>query len=548
MSKVLRKAGGSTFSRTVAGALVSPALRWSWSPITEHVYSVPLGDFRTADVDSVTEMAAGRYLLGGKMVDTNGASPFVMPVDHYGWRTELHGFSWLRHFAELKDDGLRRFARTLVLDWIGRNGHSYDPEIWSIFLTAQRALNWMRHITTLTAEASSGQQRAINRNLGRHVRSLALRARYSTDPLDRLLTLIVQLAASLSENRPAETVAQHLVQLEQEIDAQFDETGMHLTRSAALQVEILTGLVTLRQAMARSDRVHMGSLPARIAAMHTALATLTLGTGALGYFNGTGQEPSDLIFALQAAGGPLKPDPGLVGRYGRLQSAGAILVADSGHVPEPAFARTAHAGGLSFEFSHDSELIVGNCGPAPAVLRDQSRLFRLGAAHSSPTIDHHSPAQVIAHGPAAGLLVSDAAQPEIEFDAAEQMLKLTSHAYEKSAGATIERWMTLLMGGDAVVGQDRVTAAGTGLTGHEITLRFHLGPGIEAERQDDEDIIKLTLASGRSWSFLWEGARATIDDSVRQSAYFGFYRTRQIVLTAPLADGHEIAWILTRLT
>ncbi len=534
--------------RSIAGALESPALRWSWNPISERHFSAPLGDFRTADVDSVTEMAAGRYLLGGKMVDTNGISPFAAEVDHYGWKAELNGFSWLRHFTELKDDGLKRFARTLVLDWIGRHSRRHDPEVWSISLTAQRTLNWMRHIAVLTQDASAGQQRTINRSLGRQVRSLQLRAPHSPDPLDRLLTAMVQLAASLCEESPTELVAERLVRLEQEIDLQFDKAGMHRSRSAAVQVEVLTGLVTLRQAMARRDQVHMGTLPSRIAAMHAALATLTLGTGGLGYFNGTGQEPSDLVFALQAAGGPQKPEPGLFEHYGRLQSDGAVLIADSGHVPAPEFARWAHAGGMSFEFSHMNELIVGNCGPAPAELREQSRLFRLGAAHCAPTIDHKSQAQVITRGPMAGLLVSDAPQPEIEFDAEEQMLKITSHAYERTAGVMLERWLTLLMGGDAVVGQDRITASASGITGEKLTMRFHLGPGVEAEHQPGEDIIKLTLPSGGNWSFLWEGAEAAIDDSVRQSAYFGFYRTRQIVLSTPLSDGHEIAWILTRLT
>ncbi len=534
--------------RSIAGALESPVLRWSWAPISEHQFSVPLGDFRTADVDSVTEMAAGRYLLGGKMVDTNGMSPFAVEVDHFGWKSELNSFSWLRHFTELKDDGLRRFARTLVLDWIGRNSRSHDPEVWSVALTAQRALNWMRHITLLTQDASAGQQRLINRSLGRQVRSLRLRAPHSPDPLDRLLTAMAQLAAGLCENRPTEFIAERLVRLEQQIELQFGAGGLHRSRSAAIQVEVLTGLVTLRQAMARRDQVHMGTLPTRIAAMHAALAKLTLGTGGLGYFNGTGQVPSDLVLALQAAGGPQRPEPGIFDHYGRLQSDGAVLIADSGHVPEPKFARWAHAGGMSFEFSHMNELIVGNCGPAPAELREQSRLFRLGAAHCAPTIDRKSQARVISRGPATGILVSDAPQPEIEFDAEEQMLKVTSHAYERGAGVMLERWLTLLMGGDAVVGQDRITAANTGITGEEITMRFHLGPGVEAEHEPGEDIIKLTLPSGGHWSFLWEGAEAEIDDSVRQSAYFGFYRTRQIVLSAPLSDGREIAWILTRLT
>ena len=47
------------------------------------------------------------------------------------------------------------------------------------------------------------------------------------------------------------------------------------------------------------------------------------------------------------------------------------------------------------------------------------------------------------------------------------------------------------------------------------------------------------------WNFLWEGADMRVEDSVRQSAYFGFHRTRQIVLDALVAEAGEISWIFT---
>ena len=36
-----------------------------------------------------------------------------------------------------------------------------------------------------------------------------------------------------------------------------------------------------------------------------------------------------------------------------------------------------------------------------------------------------------------------------------------------------------------------------------------------------------------------------IEDSVRQSSYFGFHRIKQIVLECPLGGEQEIAWIFT---
>lgn len=533
--------------RFAGGVLTSPVLRWTWNEAGDHAYKRALGDFRPSDIETVSEMAAGRYLLGGKLVDTGGISPFAAEVDHPGWHAELHEFAWLRHFADIQDEGLRRFARTLVLDWIGRYGQKFDPEIWSLDLMARRALNWMRHLNVLELGASAGQRRTIHRALARQVRSLNLRTPYACDPLDRLMMRIVTLAASLCEDRSSEVVARDFARLDAEIALQFDETGMHKSRSAAVQLEVLTDLVTIRQAMARRDQVHLGALPARMARMHVALSALVLGNGELGFFNGTGQEPSDLLYAVQATDGGPKAQSGIIGGYGVLRTPNAVVIADPGFVPEPDFATRAHAGALSFEFSHNTELIVGNCGPAPAELRHQNRLFRLGPAHSAPTIDHHSAARIMLRGANAGALVTNARPPEIELDDKETALKMTSHAFEGFAGVTLERWLTLLMGGDALVGQDRINAGRSGIAGKEIILRFHLGPGIEAEHRTDEDIIHLRLPSGRTWSFLWEGATASLDESVRQSSYFGLYKTRQIILTAPLSDGLEIAWILTRL-
>jgi uncharacterized heparinase superfamily protein len=73
-----------------------------------------------------------------------------------------------------------------------------------------------------------------------------------------------------------------------------------------------------------------------------------------------------------------------------------------------------------------------------------------------------------------------------------------------------------------------------------------LAPGAEAVRQAGDEMISIQLKSGTVWTFLWEGGDAEIEESVRQSAYFGFYQTQQIVIEAELRANHEISWIFTR--
>ena len=51
---------------------------------------------------------------------------------------------------------------------------------------------------------------------------------------------------------------------------------------------------------------------------------------------------------------------------------------------------------------------------------------------------------------------------------------------------------------------------------------------------------RLVLPNGAVWSFLWEGAQLREDESVRQSAYVGFHKTRQLVLEADVAADAEV--------
>jgi uncharacterized heparinase superfamily protein len=252
--------------------------------------------------------------------------------------------------------------------------------------------------------------------------------------------------------------------------------------------------------------------------------------------------PHDIIVAVQAQSPARARATGRAGGYGRLISGRSIVVADSGLVPAPEFARHAHASALAFEFSHGRDLIVCNCGPAPVGLETNAALFRQGIAHSAPTINALSAAQVVTGGPLAGRLVSIGRDPEITAEEADQSLMLRTHSYEDRFGVTIERRLTLLAEGKTLVGQDRLVHKRHHVTG-ACAIRFHLAH--QTEVTDAGDLMRLKLASGQVWTFLWEGAELRVEDSVRQSAYFGFHRTKQLVLDVLAADANEVSWIFT---
>ncbi len=519
-------------------------VRWTWLGLSQDVYSPALNEFRPMDRDTVREMMSGRYLLASKLVDTDGGSPFAVDVDHRDWHDELHGFSWLRHFRDARNTDERYFARTLVMDWVSRFAE-FDPDTWSLTLTSQRLMNWLRHFNLLSEGASAEQVKAISRSIGMQAQSVRLRGGLATDPLDELMAAILPVAVSLCDASDDRHVAQAVERLVGLLKKHVDDSGLYRGRSARQQLILLTELVTVRQALSQRSVELVREIGPLVEKMHLALDSITLSSGEPGYFNGTGQLPVEIIFAVQTQGSGRRQGNALVGGYGVIADGQSLAIMDSGRVPAAAYSGEAHASALALEFSHGKELVFGNCGPAPAELEENRQLFRIGSTHSGPTIDDQSSARF----GRAGALLNYGDKPYIEVDRDEASMLARTSGFRSRFGVQIERRVTLMSSGETLVGQDKLISPGgrRNLKG-ELTIRFHLAPGARASRAEGGEMILIQLGSGARWSFLWEAATAHIEDSVRQSSHIGFYRTQQIVLTAAVAADAEVAWIFTKQT
>ena len=529
----------------VADRLVThPLFSWTWSGSSENRYSHRLSEFRPADAQTVLEMMEGKYLLAGKFVDTGGASPFAIETEIDDWFVDLHSFGWLRHFAALTDPGQRAFARTLAIDWIGRFGQ-FDRDAWDLFITARRVLNWLKAYGVLTENATPDQVRTIARSISVQVQALKVRAPLCADPITRLMVMVALVGAAASEEDERE-LAGLIDALEADLDTCLDGDGLVLNRNPFSQIQILSELIPVNQLLGQRHRQLSASIAPRIEAMHRAFERLIMGTREPVFANGCGQVPVELVLAIAAQSGARGSGSGPCGGYGILVDGSGKLVADSGRVPPLEFARNAHAGGLSFEYSFGSSLIVGNCGPAPSQLAESRNLFRHTSAHSAPTIEDISSARISGPGMGGESLAPRGPEPELRHDASENALDLRSHAYRARYGLDIARRLTLMGGGHTLVGQDRFLAAPSRARQQgDFSIRFHLSPGVALERSEREDLIRLIYRNGEVWAFLWEGAHAEIEDSVRHSAHVGLARTRQIVLTGPARPDAEIAWVFT---
>src|ERR1700680_3459885 len=177
-------------------ATVHPlAALFYWTSPGERLVIAPQ-ELRTADPTRASEVYAGRFAFGGKIVICDGRSPFEMDPPSDEWAEMLLGFTWLRHLRAAESGITRANARALVDEWISLQS-SWEPTAWRSDVVARRIISWLSQAPLLLHEADARFYRRFLRNLTRQVRFLRKVMAASRDGLPRLQATMALTYAAL---------------------------------------------------------------------------------------------------------------------------------------------------------------------------------------------------------------------------------------------------------------------------------------------------------------------------------------------------------------
>lgn len=540
--------GGPFLRRTLGaiadGLITSPAFRWAWAAPEKGDVKHKLLEIRPADAYNVADMMIGQYLLAQRLVDTGGTTPFAVDYASARWFDELHSFTWLRHFSAVQDEGSKKFAGTLAMDWVSRYGH-FSKRVWDNKLTALRVLNWIKHFDQLCFGMNEARRANVLRSLVEQVQCLRVRINFEADPARRLLMRVALLGAAVAFQSSKEEIVRLLDRTILSLSRQIDDKGMHRSRNGEMQFLLLLEMIPVRHAVTPISPEGGKKFAAVLDKMHHSLALLMHTTGELSFFNNARAVPHEMLLAVQSrANNNLEIAGGEVNAgYGALLGAESKLIVDGGMELGGDFRADLFAGAASFEYSFRNDLIVSNCGPGPASLGEDAQLFRLPASHSTLEIEYRGafpfkPEKLVRQHMAANRGIV----PKI--DLAEKSVDLTNKGYQRLAGISHVRSLNVLAReGDALLGQDVISCDMSHKHApDEFLLRFHLGPGVQANMDESANQIELKLRSGATWAFIWEGAQAMIEQSVRYSAHKGLEPIQQIVLSGGISAHQEVVW------
>lgn len=549
-------AGGHRWRRFVVRVVDNPRIRWHIGlKVPERLLIAPQ-DLRTGDPTIANEVYAGEFAFAGKVVVTEGRSPFEIAPPSREWSEQLLGFGWLRHLRAAATPIARENARSLVRDWISLHGRGH-PVAWEPEILTRRVISWLTQAPLILQDADHFFYRSFLRSLSRQVRYLRRTAFKSRDGHPRLTGAIALALAGLCIADETSLLKRATRRLSHELDRQILPDGGHISRNPAVLVSLLLDLLPLRQAYAARNLPPPKALLNAIDRMMPMLRFFRHADGAFAQFNGAGLTPADSIATVlaydDARGTPISNASH--SGYQRMEAGLSLILADTGRPPPFGASQDAHAGCLSFEFSHARSRLIVNCG-MPAINRKAwQRVARATAAHSTATLNDTSSCRFMRETASSRYTGTPvvAGPKDVRASRAERdgalFLRASHDGYARPCGLIHQRSWLLSVDGTRLDGEDVFLAAPgkkASRRQNEYALRFHLHPDVKASRLADSSTVMLVLPRQQGWLFSAPGREVRLEESVFLSTSDTPRRTSQIVVYGRATVSERVVWHLVR--
>lgn len=439
-------------------------------------------------------------------------------------RKWLYSFVWLRDLKALGTNEARLRARGLIHIWCEKSPK--DELAQDGYLMGQRLANWLGHYEFCLETATEQTKKQVLEVMLREGRILAALLPLPVQGWEGLAALRGLLAAFMVLPEQQGFLLRFQRYLKPELERLILSDGTVAERSPEAQFQTVRELQNF-VAMYSAMEVSVPFLIAQ--ALEKTCPVLDFfrhGDGKLALFNGTLEHEREEIQSLFENMGRHRVLPPVLpqGGFARIVLGRSLLLIDAARPPVFGFDSRAHAGALSFEFSHGAQRFFVNCGAARGGAWKEA--LRISAAHNTLTAEGES---CVEFGPDGHITRHPShVSHNYKNTEGEHWINLSHDGYHAPLGAVWSRSLYLGKDGEDLRGQEQIE----GERDLSCTLRFHIHPTVRVEQEDDEVMLH---TEGSLWRFRQSGGKLRIEDDI----YLGRGKpepAKQIVLTSKAGE------------
>lgn len=467
-------------------------------------------------------------------------------LHHHGWLEIVHGFSWLRDLRAAGGDTSRKLAKKLVEDWLNQFDRC-DPVIWRSDIMGQRIAMWISFYDFFCGSADTEFQNRYFSSLVRQTRHLARSISNELSGIPLLKSAEGLIYAGLSLVEEDNWTLKGFEIILREIPKQIKKDGSHISGSPENILKCTQILLDLRYALNRAELPVPKIIQDALENMATALRFFSYPDHRLALFHGGQKAESHILdTALSQIRNTKRPAKDtVIGGFEKIMQGRAVLMIDTGCVPEYPYNKNYHSAPLAFEFVYGRDRVFTNCGGHPFDTNWQQGL-RHTAAHNTLCINGRPVHDFLATGEITkphGQICS------VRRENKEMSLIDISHdGYRAAHGIDHKRRFFLSVQGQDLRGEDILLSRVPLTKPMPVSIRFHLHPRVQITGVEENGDILLTLPAGTSWKFCAIGAKSELESSIFLGTGVKPMKNRQIILNTEMTgDECKVKWAFQKI-
>jgi uncharacterized heparinase superfamily protein len=504
------------------------------------------------------DKAAGEAILRGAFLHRGNpvsieTLDFLAPDQPRDLSDYLQSFEWLRDLAAAatRERGAR-IAEHVVQKWLDAHAIEVTEPAWRADLWGRRILFWAAYAPYILSSRDLVYRSAVLNSLARGARHLDKAAEKAPPGLARLTGWAGVITAALVVQGGPARLSRGEAGMLRALSASVHDDGGLMSRSPVEQLAFVELLSQLRAVYIAGQADMPEPLSEALGGAVAALLGVTLGDEALSSWQG-GNMVSRRRVAAAIEGSGLRARPLRQPRgwgYQRLDAKKSVAVFDAAPPPPSRALAGGCASTLAFELTDGPARIVVNCG-GPGLSPDALRAelvqgLRTTAAHSTLTLGDRNSTAIHEDG----TLGKGVSQLDLARDETGGVIQVEAghDGYVRRFGMVHQRRLTLSADGRELNGEDILLAEGKRRRDAlPFTVRFHLGPNVEAATTAGGQGALLRVRGGTAWQFSCRGGQLSIEDSLYVDGDASLHETFQLVITGETPpDGASIAWIFRR--
>lgn len=467
-------------------------------------------------------------------------------LQHHGWLEIVHGFSWLRDLRAAGGDTSRKLAKQLVDDWLNQFDRC-DPVIWRPDIMGQRIAMWISFYDFFCGSADTEFQNRYFSSLVRQTRHLARSISTESSGIPLLKSAEGLIYAGLSLFEEDNWTLKGFEIILREIPKQIKKDGSHISGNPENILKCTQILLDLRYALNRAKLPVPKIIQNALENMAMALRFFSYPDHRLALFHGGQKAESHILdTALSQIRNTRRPAKDtVIGEFEKITQGRAVLMIDTGCVPEYPYNKNYHSAPLAFEFVYGRDRIFTNCGGHPFDENWQQGL-RHTAAHNTLCINGRPVHDFLVTGE---ITKSHGQICSVRRENKEMSLIDVSHdGYRVAHGIDHKRRFFLSAQGQDLRGEDILLSRVPLTKPMPVSIRFHLHPRVQITGVEENGDILLTLPAGTSWKFCAIGAKPELETSIFLGTGVKPLKNRQIILNTEMTgDECKVKWALQRL-